>query len=1148
MCVLRMIMIGLAVSFSALQSDAREKPPVSGPNQAVEKITSPEKYVPLGKRQYTGASADLNAREWPQELRVNFPPYQDFLAGRNCEPPTGNEGFGGAFMARDTHVVVPGDAALLERPLTLRLRVKGSSTEKYNIFAAFEPKSSPSHWELYSTRQTGALSFYMPGNKPDNLVAPGTVLDGKWHEVGVVIAGDVIRLYTDGRQVAEMPVNRPVAPISDYGKLGIGSLVEGTITCNAWLDDFSIRQIDEPLTSPLEAPQQADDRTILLCNFEQDPALPAGQFVSEGKIRATINVQLSVDAFADLMLPRNGVEPTVGPDEKPPKGIPVVECRPEQLAEAVRRLGLTSVKIDAIRSSLLSFWGEQMVDLGKQIDGSWKLPRGADTFVYDRQALILPDERTTYAVVVRRIGALLEALARRPDAPSALGQWNTEFACLKANADPQPADVFAACAFRRTVMLGDPALDSYDKLVFVGRATYAGSRLTGMSNTDRTGGHFATQCFGFNTIHGGGLFELRDWRMPKPAVRNMTQGLIVQNGEMKGRTLDTGSFYSPEVSYDGRTVYFAHCYSTEHRWMWSSESTWKIFKLELGSGRISQLTEGAWNDFDPVELPSGRVVFISERRGGFIRCFGRNSCRVPAFVMHSMKNDGRDIYPISYYETSEWHPSVDNNGMLVYNRWDYTDRENCLGSQFWICYPDGRDPRAPHGNYPQPWHTFEDNTHGDHRFGKCADAPSALPLAEMHIRAIPGSHKYTLTAAPHHGESFGAIAVLDIREKDDGNMSQLRRVTPYIPFPESESPGRSQYQYGTVWPVSEDLFICNRWEDLVVLDRFGNEELVCERELLPMGYDPRLRLTHPKPLRARPKPPIIPQQTAQGEDYAKADKRAIIGVVNVNISDQPFPMDRKPTRLRVIQAILNPNPWMDTPLIGYATENTPRIPLGTVDLESDGSVCFEAPAGRQLIFQVLDENNMAIQTMRSTAFVHPGERLTCLGCHESRNESYTVNKQQPLAFQKPPARLQPECGPVEPVNFARQIAPIMNSRCVTCHQKEGKGPQRMDYQSLRPYVFFFSGGMMRTTVKKDYGGSRSIPGRCGAANSRIGKALMTDAHRKSVPEEERHKIILWLDANALQFSAYHDIEKQLRGELVWPLIDVDPAHPLVNIE
>ncbi len=239
---------------------------------------------------------------------------------------------------------------------------------------------------------------------------------------------------------------------------------------------------------------------------------------------------------------------------------------------------------------------------------------------------------------------------------------------------------------------------------------------------------------------------------------------------------------------------------------------------------------------------------------------------------------------------------------------------------------------------------------------------------------------------------------------------------------------------------------------------------------------------------------------------------------------------------------------MDKPFIGYGNESTPRIPLGTVALESDGSAYFEAPAGKQLIFQVLDENDMAIQTMRSTAFAHPGERLTCLGCHETKNESYAAKGEQPMAFRRAPEKLKPECGPIEPVNFYRQIEPIMKGRCVGCHQKEGKGPQKMDYESLREYVFYFEGGMFGTTIKKDHGGSRAIPGRCGAAASRIGKAMLTPAHQKALPAEERHRVILWLDANALRYSAYHNTEAQECGELVWPLVDVDPANPLANVE
>lgn len=1124
----------------------REAP---APNPQDAWLEQPEAFLPTGRRQYVNAP-HLNAMPWPRPTLINHPGYERLLDGVTI-PQTENPGFGGAFYALNTPLTLAGCPELDAYPLTIRLRVKSQRADRFNIFVAHEPKKSPAHWELYSYAGDGTLAFYMPGNTPDTLRTKACVTDGNWHDVAAVLTAERVRLFADGHLVGENPLTRRAGQATGAAtRLGIGCLAEGGLACDGFLDELRLQRAAEEIHAPLTTPQQVDSATLLYASFDKVPELPTDTFNLHGVLAGSISVAPDKNAFVDELLPHGGEEPTVRPGEKPAKNIPVETCTTDQLAAAVRRLGLQSFQADTLRPGILAFWGEQSLELRRQINGEMKLPRGAAEQVYDAQALIGAKEEAPFAVVVRRTGAILDVLERRAGADSAKGAaLRADWQRLSALEKPQPHDFFAACALRRAVMFSDPALDAYDKLVFLGRATYAGSRLTNLRNTDRTGGHFATQCFGFNTIRGGGIFALEGWRGTSPAVTGLLAGRTVVNGRLKGRPLDAGSFYSPEVSYDGKTLYFAHCGATGHRWVWSDETVWKLFSLDLASGAVTQLTEGPWNDFDPAELPSGRLVFISERRGGFIRCFGESArLRVPTFVLHSMRADGGDLYPISYYETSEWHPSVDNQGMLAYTRWDYTDRENCLGSQFWFCYPDGRDPRAPHGNYPQPWHTFADNLHGDHRFGACPDAPSALPMAQMHIRAIPNSHRYVLTAAPHHGESFGTLCVLDLRLPDDNQMGQLRRVTPYSPFPESEAPGRSQYAYGTPWPVNEDVFLCNRWEDLALVDRFGNEELVCERELLPQGYDPRLRLTHPKPLRARPRPPVIPQQTAQGAASAKADKRATLGVINVNVTDQPFPTGRTPTRLRLVQVIPKDGPWMDNPMIGYATENTPRIPLGTVPLEADGSAYFEAPAGKQLIFQVLDENGMAIQTMRTTAYVHPGERLTCLGCHEPKRESYAVKTAQPLAFRKAPAKLEPEIGPVEPASFHRQIEPIMQTRCVTCHTQKGKGPQRMGFENLRDYIFRFSGGMSRTTIKKDLGGSRSIPGRCGAAASRLGQALLTPAHRAAVPEAERRRILLWLDVNAPRFGAYHALEAQQRGELVWPLLDVDPADPLANAE
>ena len=53
--------------------------------------------------------------------------------------------------------------------------------------------------------------------------------------------------------------------------------------------------------------------------------------------------------------------------------------------------------------------------------------------------------------------------------------------------------------------------------------------------------------------------------------------------------------------------------------------------------------------------------------------------------------------------------------------------------------------------------------------------------------------------------------------------------------------------------------------------------------------------------------------------------------------------------------------------------------VGTVPVGADGSVAFRGPADVPLMFQLLDENKMAVMTMRSQTHVRPGEigRASC---------------------------------------------------------------------------------------------------------------------------------------------------------------------------
>ena len=1055
--------------------------------------------------------------------------------------------FASALDAAELIAVVDADPIYNHRPLTVELWCRLRDKAHYNILIANETKASQTHWEVFTEPGSGRLAAYVPGNTPDHVRATEDIVDGLWHHVALTLDGDSMTLHIDGRKVAEESAQRPADLQTVAGPLHVGSLVEQILSCDGEVAAVRISSVVRDVRVP--SPDLAtDEHTLALWRFdrprvgEQCPDAGAGgraaTYAAAPKTMDRIDIYALTTAEAGELHKSRQV-PGGRSLAIPPPEVDLAETRRELLA-ALKELPLECLARAAdTRDGVLVDWEEQYYRLGLRVRGEERLPAGSAEQVYDKQALVTPQDGDPAGVVLRRVGYLLRGIGELSEAPD-IGPMADALQRLEEVTAEIPMEDTAArkrlfllaSALQRKIAFANPLLD-FDKILFVARGNYLGSRVTGpTTTTDAYGQHFATQYYAFNSVPGGGLFAVEDFK-GEPRVVDLLKDSIVERGRLAGRKLDPGAFISPDLSFDGKQIVFGYTENREHKWVWSPETTWNLFSANVDGSGLAQLTDSQCNDFDPCWLPNGRVAFISERRGGYIRCFAL--LHVPNYVLHSMKADGSDVFPLSYYETSEWHPSVNNDGMLVYTRWDYTDRENCLGSNFWICNPDGRDPRAPHGNYPYPWHTFADNTHGDSRSGR--------PYVEMSIRAVPGSHKYVMTAAPHHGEAFGALVMLDLRVPDDGHMSQLRRITPYAPFPETEFAARSQYPYGTPWPLSEDFYLCNWWENLYLLDRWGNRVLLCENELVfgQTNYD--MRLIDPIPLKPRPTPPVVRTETNQGEDRDTSAPVATVSVVNVYDSELPFPEGAKIRWLRVLQNILKLNPWMGVPMVGYQNENTPRIPLGIVPVEEDGSIYFEAPVERGLIFQALDENYMAVQSMRSAAYVHPGEQLTCLGCHEHPQKATTTRGETPLALRRAPSTLEPEVGSVEPVTYYRLVKPVFERSCIPCHQEQGKGPVDMSYQALEPYAFYFAGGMSRTTMKPVHGGSRTIPGRFGARSSRLGQALLDENHRGKVSQEDYRRVVLWLDANSPRLGAYHDVELQEAGEVVWPTLDVDPTNP-----
>ncbi len=672
-----------------------------------------------------------------------------------------------------------------------------------------------------------------------------------------------------------------------------------------------------------------------------------------------------------------------------------------------------------------------------------------------------------------------------------------------------------------TIDFKKPEFD-FDKIVFTKHQPY-----TGVEN------HMIDGNFGFTAVKGGGLYILNNALSGSPTVTDVLQNSVCKNGRYAGRKLTGGAFYSFDLSYDAKQIVFAYTDAQNSYQVWNQNTTYHIFKVNVDGTELTQLTDGSVNDFDPRWLPDGRIVFISERRGGYGRCHQRI---VPTFNLHTMNADGSDIRCISYHETNEWSPCVDNNGMIAYTRWDYVDRGATHPHSAWITTPDGLDARSITLNYPNSGAEWWKN----------------VPMMQNSLRAIPNSNKYVATAAPHHAQNYGPLIIIDPDVEDDDNLSTITKITPDCKYPETEVAATTDQKYGTPYPLSEDYFLCvydpnantngaNKRYGIYAIDTKGNKTMLYN--------DPNTSCYSPIPLKPRAVPNSIPgskKPTGQAQD-------GVVSVMNVYDSLLPFPTGTKIKELRIWQVYPKTTPLATDPVVSYegtesswAGRNTRGL-LGSVPVEADGSVSFYMPPGKAVFFQVVDQDGTAVQTMRSDTFLIPGQnRLLCQGCHEPAREAAKNPESVPLALRRTPSTITPDSSQgSRPVSFPRLIQPILDKKCISCHNGSKVPDLRKgntdastkwfsSYKNLKPYVALFD--VMYAGANWDHVYPRTEPGKFGARASKLYQRLK-GGHGSLTPSE-LHSFVVWMDSGiAPFFGDYKNIDAQLRGEQVEPSLD-----------
>ena len=523
-----------------------------------------------------------------------------------------------------------------------------------------------------------------------------------------------------------------------------------------------------------------------------------------------------------------------------------------------------------------------------------------------------------------------------------------------------------------------------------------------------------------------------------------------------------GSVRDPHVDYDGHTILFSHRPSgTDH---------YHLYQIQADGTGLRQITDGPWDDFEPCRLPDGDIAFVSTRCKRWVSCW-----YTQVATLHRCKPDGSGIVCISANIEHDNTPAVMSDGRLLYTRWEYVDRSQVEYHALWTMNPDGTGVNVFYGNM-HSWTVMID----------------ALP--------VPGTQEVLASFSPGHGinEHAGfATLVSPLNGPDD--LSAANRLS---------EKGRIRDPL----PLSKDLFVMARDKTLLLMTRTGKEQV--------FYTDPDLPVHEPRLLRPRPREPVIPSKVNTASDtgrFVLADVYAGRNMEGVKRGDI-----KKLLILEPLSKPVNFSGGMD--LISFSGSfNLERV-LGTVPVEEDGSASFIAPANRPLFFVSLDANDLSVKRMQSFANLMPGETFTCIGCHEERNTAAAADRREGalLALRRPPSVIRKFDGHPDVFDFQRDIQPILDRRCVTCHNPRKRAG---DLNLVAAQTPRFSNAYMALVTRREFADGRNGLGNqpartIGSSASPLLTRLSGGHHDVKATSNEWRTVWLWIEAGAPYAGSY----------------------------
>jgi formylglycine-generating enzyme required for sulfatase activity len=543
-----------------------------------------------------------------------------------------------------------------------------------------------------------------------------------------------------------------------------------------------------------------------------------------------------------------------------------------------------------------------------------------------------------------------------------------------------------------------------------------------------------------------------------------------------------------------------------------TSNRWQVFELKInpatgarsGGEDLRQVSRGDFDDidnYDGMYLPDGRIIFDSSSTFQGVPCVGG---RDYVANLHIMTADGKNVRRLTYDQDNDWYPTMMPDGRVMYTRWEYSDSAHYFSRILMRMNPDGTGQSAFYGS----------NSYWPNALFYCKPLPNS---PSMFVGIVSG----------HHGvPRMGELIVFDASRGRQEGMGAVQRIPGYgkkvEPVIVDGLVNASWPKFLHPFPLSDKYFLVSAKLDtksnwgIYLVDVFDNMVLLKE--------EPGFALFEPIPLRRATPPPVLPDRV----DLKKTTATASIQDIYTGPGLEGVPRGTVKS-LRIFQYEFSYRNMGGHYQIGMEGPWDVRRLVGTVPVFKDGSAAFEIPANTPVAIQPMDSEGKALQLMRSWLVGMPGERVSCIGCHEAQNS--TIVQKIPESTRHTPVVPAPWYGPKRGFSFLREVQPVLDRNCVGCHDGN-KSDRRnfadvkiiptttvaalpVSYLNLHPYV-------RRNGPEGDY--TMLTPMEFHANTSELVQMLQKGHHNVKLDAESWDRIITWIDLNVPCYGAWSEVK------------------------